>query len=115
MGLSTRIDETTHPACEELIDYKGPTDTLKKLFKNDLRIKKVDIAFIDSRKGNALAEFLIISEHLSPNGIIFCHDILNFGKGVEVLDYIKNNMDVYKFEVIDTGPAGMIKIKLNSY
>jgi predicted O-methyltransferase YrrM len=112
VGLSVNREEATFPAYGELINYSGPADILRNLFKNEIKGKRVDIAFIDSRKGTALAEFSILEKNLSSKGIIFCHDILNNGKGVEVLEYIKKDEDKYSFEVIDTGAAGMIKIRL---
>ncbi len=110
-GLSVLVEETTPPAYNELMHYSGPTDILRKLFNQDLKNRQVDIAFIDSRKGSARAEFLLLEKKLSSRGIIFCHDILNNGKGVEVLEYIQTHQDKYTFEVIDTGLEGMIKIR----
>ncbi|MBK9543794.1 MAG: class I SAM-dependent methyltransferase [Bacteroidetes bacterium] len=115
LGLSVTRDETTNPAHDELLNYKGPVNTLRKLLEEEFQGKKVDIAFIDSRKGSALAEFKLIEKHLSPKGIIFCHDILNRGKGVEVLIHLQQNKNRYDFDVLDTGPAGMIRIRLLSY
>jgi predicted O-methyltransferase YrrM len=110
-GLSVCKEETTPPAYNELKNYTGPFDILRKLFGHDLKTKKVDIAFIDSRKGSALAEFLILEKNLSERGIIFCHDVLNNGKGVEVLNYLEKHLNRFDFEVIETGPMGMIKIR----
>jgi predicted O-methyltransferase YrrM len=84
---------------------------LRTMFGGELRDKRVDIAFIDSRKGSAVAEFRILDEHLNENGIIFCHDILNGGKGVEVLQYLEARANRYEFHVINTGPHGMIRIR----
>jgi len=114
LGLSVCLEETTPPASSELNNYVGPKDILRDLFNDGLKNKKVDIAFIDSRKGSALAEFFILRKHLSKNGIIFCHDILNGGKGVEVLEYLQKHKKKYAFNVINTGPMGMIKIKLKN-
>lgn len=110
LGLSVRREETTNPAHKELKNYSGPDDILRKLLNGELRGKKIDIAFIDSRKGTALAEFLILKERLSKNGVILCHDVLNDGKGVEVLEYLKNHQDKFRFEIINTGPQGLLKI-----
>lgn len=115
LGLSVTREETTNPAFDELVNYTGPVNTLRNLLEKDFNGKKVDIAFIDSRKGSALAEFKLIERHMSPKGIIFCHDILNRGKGVEVLLYLQQNKNRYDFDVLDTGPAGMIRIRLRSY
>ncbi|MCX6276300.1 MAG: hypothetical protein NTV09_13950 [Bacteroidetes bacterium] len=106
-------EETTDPAFTELANYKGPTNVLRKLLDTELGGRLVDIIFIDSRKGTAVPEFLVIAERLSPNGIIFCHDILNGGKGVELADYLRANEGPFSFEIINTGPAGMIRIKRN--
>jgi predicted O-methyltransferase YrrM len=113
-GLSVRINETDDPARKELKNYRGPTDVLRKLFSEALAGKKLDIAFIDSRVGTALPELLVLEEYLADNGIIFCHDILNRGKGVEVLFHLELNRDRYEFEVVNTGPAGIIKIRLKN-
>jgi len=112
LGLSVSISETSSPAREELQGYKGPVNVLRDLLQSELSAKKIDIAFIDSRKGSALPEFFLVEKHLSKNGIIFCHDILNRGKGVEVLLYLQQHKDRYEFDVLDTGPAGMIRIRL---
>ncbi|HRH65942.1 MAG TPA: class I SAM-dependent methyltransferase [Bacteroidia bacterium] len=114
LGLSVTRGETTNPAHDELANYTGPVNTLRTLLENDFAGKKIDIAFIDSRKGSALAEFKLIEKHLSPRGIIFCHDILNRGKGVEVLLHLQQHKNRYDFDVLDTGPAGMIRIRLKS-
>lgn len=114
LGLSVTREETTNPAHDELVNYTGPVDTLRNLLEKDFVSKKVDIAFIDSRKGSALAEFHLIEKHLSPKGIIYCHDILNRGKGVEVLMHLQQHKNRYDFDVIDTGPAGMIRIRLRN-
>lgn len=112
LGLSVRREETTPPAYDELNNYSGPSDILRKLFNDKLKNRNVDIAFIDSRKGSSLAEFLILEKRLSEKGIIFCHDINNNGKGLEVLDFLENHKERYSFQVINTGPMGMIKIRL---
>lgn len=111
LGLSVTREETTDPAHAELANYKGPVNSLRDLLKKDFSNRKVDIAFIDSRKGSALAEFKLLDEYMNPRGIIFCHDILNRGKGVEVLLYLQEHRDRYDYEVLDTGPAGMIRIR----
>jgi len=90
LGLSVTREETTNPAHDELANYSGPVNTLRKLLEKDFESKKVDIAFIDSRKGSALAEFHLIEKHLQQH---------------------KNR---YDFDVIDTGPAGMIRIRLRN-
>jgi predicted O-methyltransferase YrrM len=115
LGLSVTREETTNPAYDELANYQGPVNILKNLLENDFGGKKVDIAFIDSRKGSALAEFKLIEKYLSPKDIIFCHDILNRGKGVEVLLYLQQNKSRYDFDILDTGHQGMIRIRLRSY
>jgi predicted O-methyltransferase YrrM len=111
LGLSVLPGETTPPASVELENYRGPADVLRRLFDSELRDKGVDIAFIDSRKGTAVAEFKILDQHLNDGGIIFCHDILNGGKGVEVLQHLEQHAEQYEFRVINTGPHGMIKIR----
>lgn len=70
----------------------------------------VALAFIDSRKGSALPEFKLLAGRLSPGGVILCHDILNGGKGVEVHEFIRAHPDEYDFEIINTGPDGLIRI-----
>ena len=114
LGLSVTKTETTDPAFSELKNYHGPENTLRDLLEKDFTTKKVDIAFIDSRKGSALAEFLLLEKYISRSGIIFCHDILNRGKGVEVLLHLQQNKSRYDYDVLDTGAAGMIKIKFRS-
>ena len=109
LGLSVRIEETTDPAHSELATYKGPQNVLRTLLDSDLAGRTVDLAFIDSRKGSALAEFNVLAARLSRHGTIFCHDVLNGGKGVEVLQHLKDNADRYEFDVIDTGPDGIIR------
>ncbi len=83
---------------------------LRSLLDTELAGRTIDLAFIDSRKGSALAEFTVLAARLSRDGTIFCHDVLNGGKGVEVLQYLKDNSDRYDFDVIDTGPDGLIRI-----
>ena len=112
LGLSVSPEETTPPARDELADYHGPVDILRHLLEDDLKNRNVDIAFIDSRKGSALAEFMLLEKYLSAEGIIFCHDILNEGKGVEVLDHLKQRKDEFTYEVADTSPMGMITIRM---
>lgn len=112
LGLSVTREETENPAFDELLNYKGPVNTLRNLLQEEFKTKKVDIAFIDSRKGSALAEFKLLEKYMSPKGIIFCHDILNRGKGVEVLLYLQQHKDQFDFDVLDTGPAGMIQVRL---
>lgn len=111
LGLSVMRDETTNPAYDELENYKGPVDTLRVLLKKDFSNKKVDMVFIDSRKGSALAEFKVVEPYISKDGIVFCHDILNRGKGVEVLSYLQEFRERYHYDVLDTGPAGIIRIR----
>ena len=111
-GLTLTREETTPPAYNELFYYSGPVNVLRNLLQSELKGQPIDIAFIDSRKGTALAEFMFLEGHLSRHGLIFCHDVLNQGKGVEVLAHLRANEGKYLFEVIDTGPAGMIKAKL---
>ena len=113
-GLSVMKEQTTDPARTELKSYSGRQNVLYDLLHDGLKNRKIDIAFIDSRKGSALAEFMLIEKYLSPSGIIFCHDILNGGKGVEVLDHLKQNETRYDFEVLNTGAAGMIRIRLKN-
>jgi predicted O-methyltransferase YrrM len=110
LGLSVTVAETTDPARTELADYAGPQNVLRDLLDR-LAGTSVDMAFIDSRKGSALAEFLVLAERLSPEGAVFCHDILNGGKGVEVLTYLQDHEDRFRFRVIDTGPDGIIRIR----
>jgi len=112
LGLSISPEETTSPAREELRGYKGPVNVLRELIQNELAKTKIDVAFIDSRKGSALPEFFLVEKHLAPNGIIFCHDILNRGKGVEVLVYLQQHKERYEYDVLDTGAAGMIRIRI---
>lgn len=111
LGLSVLRDEITDPAYTELSNYQGPTNSLRKLLDVELKGRMVDIAFIDSRKGTAVPEFHVLAERLSPNGIIFCHDILNGGKGVELATYLREDEGPFSFEIINTGPAGMIRIQ----
>jgi predicted O-methyltransferase YrrM len=111
LGLSVTREETTDPAFQELKNYSGPVNTLRNLLEKEFSTKGVDIAFIDSRKGSALAEFKLLEKHMSPHGIIFCHDILNRGKGVEVLLYLQEHKEKYDYDVLDTGRAGMIRIR----
>ena len=111
LGLSVTRDETTNPAFDELVNYKGPVDTLRNLLESEYSEKKVDMVFIDSRKGSALAEFKLVEKYISKHGIVFCHDILNRGKGVEVLSYLQEFRERYIYDVLDTGPAGMIRIR----
>lgn len=110
-GLSVKREETTDPAFTELKNYSGPQNVLRKLFEGELKGRGIDIAFIDSRKGTAVPEFQVLAEHLSPNGYIFCHDILNGGKGVELVSYLDGLKDTFHYDVLDTGPAGMIRIR----
>lgn len=110
-GLSVLRDETTSPAFEELEGYNGPQDRLRSILKGELKGVNIDIAFIDSRKGTAVAEFRILERHLSPDGIIYCHDVMNGGKGIEVLEYLEQDQDRFDFEIIDSGPEGLIKIE----
>lgn len=112
LGLSVTKEETTEPAFSELKNYNGPVNTLRDLLDKDFSNKKLDIAFIDSRKGSALAEFILIEKYISPKGIIYCHDILNRGKGVEVLTYMQQHKNKYDYDVLDTGAAGIIRIRL---
>lgn len=120
-GLSVTKDELTSRAKSRSSGYKGNDDVLRKLL-GELN-QKVDICFIDSIKGSSLAEFKIIVEHLQDNGVIFCHDILNNGKGVEVKEYLDLHPEKFTYEIIDTGivktqgtdvKPGMLKIKLNN-
>ncbi|MBP6335280.1 MAG: class I SAM-dependent methyltransferase [Bacteroidia bacterium] len=111
LGLSVTRDETTNPAYDELANYKGPVNTLRDLLEREFSDTKVDMVFIDSRKGSALAEFKLVEQYMSPKGIVFCHDILNRGKGVEVLSYLQEFRDRYFYDVLDTGPAGIIRIR----
>ncbi|MFM2136431.1 MAG: Methyltransferase domain [Bacteroidota bacterium] len=110
-GLSVRREETTDPAFTELKNYSGPQNVLRDLFERELKSRKVDIAFIDSRKGTAVPEFAVLAQHLSSDGYIFCHDILNGGKGVELVNHLDTCKDAFRYEVLDTGPAGMIRIR----
>ena len=110
-GLSVLKKETTPPAYNELMNYYGPSDILRQLFNNELENTKIDIAFIDSRKGTALAEFHVLRKHLSNNGVIYCHDVLNKGKGEEVLNYLTNNNNKYKFTIKKTGTEGILIIQ----
>ncbi len=110
LALSVRREETTNPAYEELKNYSGPEDVLRRLLNGRLKDKEIDIAFIDSRKGTALAEFLILKERLSKRGVILCHDVFNNGKGVEILEYLKTHPNEFCFEIINTGPQGLLKI-----
>jgi predicted O-methyltransferase YrrM len=112
LGLSVLVEETTDPARSELASYRGPQNVLRSLLATELAGRTIDLAFIDSRKGGALAEFKVLSERLSPAGTIFCHDVLNGGKGVEVLQFLQEHSDRYEFDVIDTGPDGIIRIGL---
>lgn len=112
LGLSVTREETTNPAFDELANYKGPVNTLRELLQKEFADKKVDMVFIDSRKGSALAEFKLVEKYISKNGIIFCHDILNRGKGVEVLSYLQEFRERYRYDILDTGPAGIIRIRL---
>jgi predicted O-methyltransferase YrrM len=114
LGLSVRIEETTDPARSELATYNGPQNVLRSLLDTELAGRTIDLAFIDSRKGSALAEFKVLAARLSSDGTIFCHDVLNGGKGVEVLQYLKDHSDHYDFDVIDTGPDGIIRIGFRS-
>lgn len=111
LGLSVMREETTDPARSELRDYKGPQNVLRELLRTELGGKNVDVAFIDSRKGSALAEFHLLLDHLAPGGIILCHDILNRGKGVEVLLYLQEHKQRFDYDILDTGPAGMLRIR----
>jgi predicted O-methyltransferase YrrM len=110
-GLSVTVAETTDPARAELADYRGPQNVLRDLLRRELAGKPVDMAFIDSRKGSALAEFKALAERLAPDGAVFCHDILNGGKGVEVLTYLQDHEASFRFRVIDTGPDGIIRVR----
>ncbi len=107
VGLSVLKEEVTSPASEEVKDYSGPANILRKIIK-DLNDKKVDMAFIDSRKGSALSEFKILEKHLSSKGIIFCHDAY-VGKGVEVVEYLRRNRNKFGYEIIPT-KAGLLKV-----
>jgi predicted O-methyltransferase YrrM len=109
LGLSVNREDTTKPAYMELALYFGPTNTLRDLVNHDMKNKKIDIVFIDSRIGTSLPEFLFLKDHMSPNGIIFCHDVYE-GKGIEVLEYLKKHNDEFLYEVIDT-EYGMLKIR----
>jgi len=120
-GLSVTKNELTSRAKQLSRGYEGEDDVLRKLLKQ--LNQKVDICFIDSIKGSSLAEFKIIVEHLQDNGVIFCHDILNNGKGVEVKEYLDLYPDKFIYEVIDTGTVktngedvkpGMLRIKLKN-
>jgi radical SAM protein with 4Fe4S-binding SPASM domain len=111
LGVSVKHNETTNPAYNELINYSGPTNVLRDLLKKNFQNKKLDMAFIDSRKGTSLAEFKILIQHLSEEGIIYCHDVLNGGKGVEVLEYLHKNENKFEFRVIDSSDMGLLKIK----
>ncbi len=111
LGLSVTREETTPPAFDELANYHGPVNTLRNLLETEFSDKKIDMAFIDSRKGSALAEFKLLEKYISPNGIVFCHDILNRGKGIEVFSYLQEFRERYIYDVLDTGPAGMIRIR----
>lgn len=110
-GLSVRREETADPAHRELKNYHGPQDALRSLFNKELTGRLVDIAFIDSRKGTAVPEFDVLADHLAPSGIIYCHDILNGGKGVELIEHLDRMSNAFRYEVLDTGPAGMILIQ----
>jgi predicted O-methyltransferase YrrM len=113
-GLSVTAEETTDPARGELIGYRGPQNVLRELLNRDLSGRLIDMAFIDSRKGSALPEFRLMVPRLAPGGTIFCHDILNGGKGVEVLEFLQDNEETYRFKVVNTGPEGIIKINLRN-
>lgn len=108
-GFSVTREETTEPCHSQLEGYNGPQNILRTVLNTDLAGRKVDMAFIDSNKGCAVAEFKLLAERLSKDGVIFCHDILNRGKGAEVVEHLKTRSD-FRYEVIDTGPSGIIRI-----
>lgn len=108
-GLSITADETTEPARSTLSGYSGPQNVLRMLLDTELAGRTVDVAFIDSAKGSALPEFKVLAERMAPNGAIFCHDITNGDKGVEVLEYVKRDAR-FRYEVVDTGPNGIIRV-----
>lgn len=111
-GLSVRREETTSPAFEETANYKGPTNVLREVLST-LGEKRVGVAFIDSRKGSALPEFQVLADHMSEGGIVFCHDILNGGKGVEVRDYLDKHGDRYTYDILKTGRQGILEIRMS--
>lgn len=108
LGLSTTRDETTDPAFSELDGYDGPVNVLRKLIVE--QTPEIDVAFIDSRKGTAVSEFEAISSAMTDRSVVFCHDILNAGKGVEVVEYLEERSDRFDFEVLETGLEGLVKI-----
>jgi len=57
MGLSVLAEETTPSAYDKLIKYTGPTDILRSLFNKYPKNGRVEIAFVDSRKGSAGQSF----------------------------------------------------------
>lgn len=109
-GLSVLAEETTPPAFSELKNHSGPYDVLRTILNRDLHGKYVDIAFIDSRKGTSVAEFNVLEKHMAGKGVIFCYDVLNDGKGVELLNHLRKHGKKYCYDVLDTGPAGLLKI-----
>ena len=72
--------------------------------------RQLDVAFIDSRQGTALPGIRFLQSNLNPGGIVYCHDILNDGKGAEVLEYLQDDPEKYGFQVLDTGLAGTFEI-----
>jgi hypothetical protein len=112
-GLTVTPEETTDPARSELVSYTGPIDRLRKIL-DQIVGQGVDMALIDSRKGSSLAEFKLLEQRLSPGGIIYCHDILNRGKGVEALMYLQQHKDRFDYDIFDTSPEGIIRIKIKA-
>jgi predicted O-methyltransferase YrrM len=122
LGLSVKKNELVSRAKKKCGRYRGTEDVLRKVLLNMAEVnKKVDVCFIDSIRGSALSEFKIIINYLKENGIIFCHDILNGGKGVEIKEYLDVNKDKFEYEIIDTGTTttsekqvkpGMMRIRL---
>ena len=50
------------------------------------------------------------------NGIIFCHDILNGGKGVEVKEYTDEHGEKFNCKVLGlNGDPGILKITCSQH
>lgn len=108
LGLSVRTKDLVSPAAEEHKNYPGPENVLVGLLESKFKKKKVDMVFIDSREGSAVAEFKAIEKYLSAKAMVLCHDVLNGGTGYELQEYLKGKQ--YKC-FVEQSPVGILRVE----
>lgn len=108
LGLSVKKEDLVSPALEEFGTYSGDENILVDLLESKFKNRKVDMLFIDSREGSAVAEFKAIEKYLSAKAIVFCHDVLNGGTGHELQEYLKDKP--YKC-TIEPSSVGTLRVE----